>query len=94
MKYNTLFAPDYRVEYETMEGALEAWQQIADKMGNTIYKNVRCVTAPSGKPAIAYHVTINDEEILKVFDDTDATQFTADVMQWLFSMLDGIANLD
>jgi len=83
-------------EHETnysLDHMMEAFDDILAAMSNKLFKDIELIQDNEGI-AIRYYVTINDKQITKYFEaDQGAPELKADIMEYLFSMLDGAANI-
>ena len=75
--------------YEQPEHVFEAFMDIYERLDSKLFKNI---TFDRAEGVLEYDSIRG--HIVKTFDLTQGTpEVVADVMQWLFSMLDGAANL-
>lgn len=76
--------------YNSPEHVFEAFSDIQEALHNKIFENI-VFNADEG--VLEYDSTLTGEHLRVVFDYTQATpEITADVLQWMFSMLDTIVN--
>jgi hypothetical protein len=85
-------ARENEVNY-SIDHMMEAFNDILEAMNNKLFKDIELIQDNEGI-AIRYYVTINDKQITKYFEtDQGEPELKADIMEYLFSMLDGVANI-
>lgn len=95
MKNYKLFKKDDQPNY-TIEHLLEAFEDIHAAMcpRQPFFKNVSFGRTADGELALRYQVAMTGKDCIKLFNDDQGTpEIIADLTAWLFSMLDGAANL-
>ena len=76
--------------YTQPEHVFEAFEDIIERMDNVVFENI----VFDSTDGILKYDTVYGKHVEKAFDMTQgAPEITADVMQWLFSMLDATANV-
>lgn len=85
-------ARENEVNY-SIDHMMEAFSDILEAIGSKLFKDVELIEDKNGI-ALKYYVTINDKQITKYFEtDQGGPELKADIMEYLFSMLDGAANI-
>lgn len=78
--------------YTDPMNVFDAFSDIWERIGSSFFENI---TYDDNEGVIEYDVPDTNRHIVKVFDKSQGLpEYTADVMQWLFSMLDGAVNMD
>lgn len=81
--------PDYSITH-----MIEAFADIYQCMKSDLFDNLEYGHTADGQPALWYDVVPTDTAICKVFNaDQGAPELKADIITYLFSMLDSAANL-
>lgn len=92
MKKITFKARENENNY-SIDHMMEAFSDILEAIGSKLFKDIELIQDRQGI-AIRYYVTINDKQITKYFEtDQGGPELKADIMEYLFSMLDGAANI-
>ena len=92
MEKITWKAREHETDYP-IDHMMEAFDDILAAMSNKLFKDIELIQDNEGI-AIRYYVTINDKQITKYFEtDQGEPELKADIMEYLFSMLDGVANI-
>lgn len=85
----TLYTKD--IIYTDPVGVFEAFTDILEAMHTGLFTEI---TFDADRGILEYYLPMIDKHVTKIFDTEQAPpELAADVMQWLFSMLDGAANL-
>ena len=81
--------PDYPID-----GLTEVLEDILERMNPGAFSGVTFGINKEGKPALRYIVNLTDTEIIKLFDGEQGTpELKADVIEFMFGMLDSAANV-
>lgn len=89
MTTKTVYTKD--IIYRDPVGVFEAFSDILETMKTGLFDNI---TYDADRAVLDYDLPMIDKHITKIFDTEQAPpELAADLMQWLFSMLDGAANL-
>ena len=77
----------------SLEHMFEAFEDILEATGSGLFKDIELIES-NNTIAIRYYVTLNDKQVTKEFNaDQGGPELKADIMEYLFSMLDGAANI-
>ncbi len=90
-----VFKEDDRPQY-SIEHLLNAFEDIHGAMcpRSPFFDNVQYGETSDGQPALRYTVTATGKDCIKLFDGNQGEpELITDITAWLFSMLDGAANL-
>ena len=88
----TIIKDTNEVIYTDPLHVFEAFMDITERIGTGLFENI---VYRDDDGVIEYDVPEIGKHIVKVFDTDQATPDLAmDVMQWVFSMIDSIVNLD
>ena len=82
-------------EYE-LSHIMEAFDDILSAIckNNPVFSNIAFGTTSDGAPALRYTVNATNKECLKLFKaDQGLPELKADLITWLFSLLDGAVNI-